>query len=111
MDTSDEGIYHAIIRTECDTLSTQKSTVTMKVISSVKEISEIRVFPQPADNFIYIENLETTVGQLALYDMFGTMIRSIEIQEGKATISTEDIPSGIYIMRMSTGNIPITIIH
>jgi hypothetical protein len=55
--------------------------------------------------------LETTVGQLALYDMFGTMIRSIEIQEGKATISTEDIPSGIYIMRMSTGNIPITIIH
>jgi hypothetical protein len=111
MDTSDEGIYHAIIRTECDTLSTQKATVKLKVMSSVKEMSEVRVFPQPANNTISIEHVETSIGQLILYDMFGTMIRSIEIKEGKAIISTEDIPSGIYIMRMSTGNIPITIIH
>jgi hypothetical protein len=55
--------------------------------------------------------LETGFGQLTLYDMFGTMIRSIEIQEGKAIISTEDIPSGIYMMRFSSENIPITIIH
>jgi len=111
MDTSDEGIYHAIIRTECDTLSTQKTTVKMKVMSSVKEMSKVRVFPQPARNIINIENLETGFGQLTLYDMFGTMIRSIEIQEGKAIISTEDIPSGIYMMHFSSENIPITIIH
>ena len=111
MDTSDEGIYHAIIRTECDTFSTQKTSVNMKVMSSVKEISEVRVFPQPAMNIINIENLETGFGQLTLYDMFGTMMRSIEIQEGKAIISTEDIPSGIYMLRLSSGTIPITIIH
>ena len=111
MDTSDEGIYHAIIRTECDTLSTQKTTVNMKVMSSVKEMSEVRVFPQPAMNIINIENLETGFGQLTLYDMFGTMMRSIEIQEGEAIISTEDIPSGIYMLRLSYGTIPITIIH
>jgi hypothetical protein len=111
MDTSDEGIYHAIIRTECDTLLTQKTTVKMKVMSSVKEISKIRLFPQPAKNIINIENLEITVGQLKVYDMFGTMIRSIEIQEDKAIISTEDIPSGLYILRLDSQSIPITIIH
>ena len=71
----------------------------------------MRVFPQPAMNIINIENLETGFGQLTLYDMFGTMMRSIEIQEGKAIISTEDIPSGIYMLRLSYGTIPITIIH
>jgi len=111
MDSSDQGIYHAVIRTECDTLSTQKTRVNMKVMSSVKEITDVRVFPQPADNIITIEHLESSKGQLTLYDMFGTMIRSIEIQEGKAIIYTEDIPSGIYMMRFSSENIPITIIH
>jgi hypothetical protein len=111
MDTSDEGIYHLIIRTECDTISTQKTTVTMKVMSSVKEMSEVRVFPQPADNIIKIENVDRTIGQLKVYDMFGTMIRSIEIQEGKANIRTEDIPSGVYILRLDSQSIPITIIH
>ena len=111
MDTSDEGIYHSIIRTECDTISTQKTTVTMKVMSSVKEMSEVRVFPQPADNIIKIENVDRTIGQLKLYDMFGTMIRSNEIQEGKANIRIEDIPSGVYILRLDSQSIPITIIH
>jgi hypothetical protein len=111
MDTSDEGIYHSIIRTECDTISTQKTTVTMKVMSSVKEMSEVRVFPQPADNIIKIENVDRTIGQLKVYDMFGTMIRSIEIQEGKANIRIEDIPSGVYILRLDSQSIPITIIH
>jgi len=111
MDSSDQGIYHAVIRTECDTLSTQKTRVNMKVMSSVKEITDVRVFPQPANAIIHIEHLESSRGQLTLYDMFGTMIRSIEIQEGKAILSTEDIPSGIYMMRFSSENIPITIIH
>jgi hypothetical protein len=111
MDTSDEGQYHAMIRTTCDTLTSQKTMLNMKVMSSVKEMSEIRVFPQPADNIIYIENLNTSIGQLIVYDMFGTTIRSIEIQEGKAIISTEDIPSGIYMMRISSDIIPINIIH
>ena len=111
MDSSDQGIYHAVIRTECDTLSTQKTTVNMKVMSSVKEMSDVRVFPQPANTIIHIEHLESSRGQLTLFDMFGTQMRRIEIQEGKAILSTDDIPSGIYMLRMSTGIIPITIIH
>ncbi|MFZ9978216.1 MAG: T9SS type A sorting domain-containing protein [Candidatus Kapaibacteriota bacterium] len=111
MDSSDQGIYHAVIRTECDTLSTQKTTVNMKVMSSVKEMSDVRVFPQPANTIIHIEHLESSRGQLTLFDMFGTQMRSLEIQEGKAILSTDDIPSGIYMLRMSTGIIPITIIH
>jgi hypothetical protein len=111
MDTSDEGQYHAMIRTTCDTLTSQTTMLSMKVMSSVKEMSEIRVFPQPADNIIYVENLNTSIGQLIVYDMFGTIIRSIEIQEGKAICNTEDIPSGIYMMRISSDIIPINIIH
>lgn len=111
MDTSDEGMYHAVIRTECDTLSTQKTMVNMKVMSSVKEMSAMRVFPQPANTIINIEHLERASSQITLIDMFGTKMKSVEIQEGKAIISTDGIPSGIYMLRMSSGTIPITIIH
>jgi hypothetical protein len=111
MDTSDEGQYHAMIRTTCDTLTSQKTMLNMKVMSSVKEMSEIRVFPHPADNVINIENVDRSISQLKVYDMFGTTIRSTEIQEGKAFILTEDIPSGVYILRMDSRSIPITIIH
>lgn len=111
MDSSDQGIYHAVIRTKCDTLSTQKTRVKMKVMSSVKEITGVRVFPQPANTIIHIEHLESSRGQLTLFDMFGTQMRSLEIQEGKAILSTDDIPSGIYMLRMTSGIIPITIIH
>ena len=111
MDTSDEGQYYAMIRTTCDTLTSQTTMLSMKVMSSVKEMSEIRVFPHPADNIIKIENIEQAMGQLLVYDIFGAIIRSIEIQEGKAHISTEDLPSGQYILRVHSRSIPITIIH
>ena len=111
MDSSDQGIYHAVIRTECDTLSTKKTIVNMKVMSAVKEMPDVRVFPQPANTIIHIEHLESSRGQLTLFDMFGTKMRSLEIQEGKAILSTDDIPSGVYMLRMSSGIIPITIIH
>jgi len=111
MDTSDEGLYYAVIRTVCDTLSTQKTMVKIKVMSSVREFTDVKIFPQPADNIITIEHLERSIGKLVLYDTFGTAIKSFEIQDGKAIISTEELPAGLYILHLHEQSVPIIITH
>lgn len=111
MDTSDEGLYYAVIRTVCDTLSTQKTMVKIKVMSSVREFTDVKIFPQPADNIITIEHLERSIGKLVLYDTFGTAMKSFEIQDGKAIISTEELPAGLYILHLNEQSVPIIITH
>lgn len=111
MDTSDEGLYYAVIRTVCDTLSTQKTMVKIKVMSSVREFTDVKIFPQPADNIITIEHLERSIGKLVLYDTFGTAMKSFEIQDGKAIISTEELPAGLYILHLHEQSVPIIITH
>jgi len=111
MDTSDEGLYYAVIRTVCDTLSTQKTILKIKVMSSVREFTDVKIFPQPADNIITIEHLERSIGKLVLYDTFGTAMKSFEIQDGKAIISTKELPAGLYILHLNEQSVPIIITH
>jgi len=111
MDTSDEGLYYAVIRTVCDTLSTKKTMVKIKVMSSVREFSDVKIFPQPADNIITIEYLERSICKLVLYDTFGTAMKSFDIQDGKAIISTEELPAGLYILHLNKQSVPIIITH
>ena len=83
----------------------------LKVMSSVREFTDVKIFPQPADNIITIEHLERSIGKLVLYDTFGTAIKSFEIQDGKAIISTEELPAGLYILHLHEQSVPIIITH
>ena len=111
MDSSDEGTYHAVIRNICDTLISQKITLNMKKMSSVQELSGFKIYPQPADNVIIIEGFDFEQGQVTLFDIFGASIRDIKFAEGKAILSSKDIPSGMYMLRFISQSIPIIIIH
>jgi hypothetical protein len=111
MDSSDEGTYHAVIRNICDTLISQKVTLNMKKMSSVQELSGFKIYPQPADNVIIIEGFDFEQGQVTLFDIFGASIREIKFAEGKVILSSKDIPSGMYMLRLNSHSIPIIIIH
>lgn len=111
MDSSDEGTYHAVIRNICDTLISQKVTLNIKKMSSVQELSGFKIYPQPADNVIIIEGFDFEQGQVTLFDIFGASIRDIKFAEGKAILSSKDIPSGMYMLRLISQSIPIIIIH
>jgi hypothetical protein len=111
MDSSDEGTYHAVIRNICDTLISQKVVLSIKKISSVQELSRFKIYPQPADNVIIIEGFDVEQGQATLFDIFGASKSDIKFAEGKAILSSKDIPSGMYMLRLISQSIPIIIIH
>lgn len=59
--------------------------------------NKIKVFPNPANNFIKIET--EGLSRIMLYSMTGELLKK-EWQEDKttSTINLEDLPSGIYIL-------------
>ena len=75
------------------------------VTTNVK-MPELSVFPNPASASLTIElsdsyDTKTTTG--LLYDAQGKLVRSFLIQGSYHELNTSDLPSGIYILKVSDG--------
>lgn len=66
--------------------------------------SNIVIYPNPASQYVRIDNGETDLlDSVRIYDLVGKSIRSvIAIRSAHTTISTADLPSGIYLMEIKT---------
>jgi uncharacterized Ntn-hydrolase superfamily protein len=63
--------------------------------------SSIKVYPNPVSDIIYLES-KTTLTSIRLHDAMGKLIinKKDDLQNGRITISTEDIQNGIYFISM-----------
>ncbi len=61
----------------------------------------IRVYPNPANDYITID--ATSSYLLGIYDMSGRVLLQQKVNSGTNLISTEDLNSGIYIIRIENG--------
>ena len=62
------------------------------------------VFPNPANNNIYIEVSEKGTFKAELYDMMGRMAKSTESTNGNTVLSVKDVPAGMYLLRLSNAD-------
>ncbi len=65
--------------------------------------SEIKIYPNPASNTIFIDLINKNQALLKLFDSFGRMILQENINE-KSIIDLENIPSGIYFYIIESGD-------
>jgi Secretion system C-terminal sorting domain len=66
------------------------------------ELKEIKVFPNPASDFVYVETEQTTEAQI--YTIQGNLIRHLTFDEVLKPIDVSNMPPGIYILRiLATG--------
>jgi uncharacterized protein YkuJ len=69
-----------------------------------KTISEISVYPNPATEYINIENRQNfSDTNISLVSLTGELISKRKMN-GKLTISVSDIPAGLYLLRIESGN-------
>ncbi len=98
---------------ECGSL--KWDTVVVRVgYTGLAELSgkwlELSVYPNPADDFIELkiedEKLKIENGLFEIINSLGQVIREEELQfkEGKASIDTKDLESGVYVMTLKSGN-------
>ncbi|MFM8840952.1 MAG: hypothetical protein ACKOFB_07635 [bacterium] len=112
MDTSKSGRYAAVIRNQCDTIGTVKSLISVRMPSSVEEEKSVLIFPQPAERILHIQS-NNSVGLLraVLMNVHGKILRNCDVISGKGIMSIDDIPSGLYFIRMSDMVYPCIIHH
>ena len=68
----------------------------------------MKVYPNPASNLLQIDwNNTIDHGQLELLDVNGRQLitRSIPAGEQSSLISTDNLPEGLYMLRLQRGNL------
>lgn len=112
MDTSKSGRYALLIRNQCDTLASVKAVLSVTMPSSVEEGQSILLFPQPAERVLHLQaNNNNDVMSAFLMNVHGTVLRICDVVAGKGFMLIDDIPSGLYFIRMSDVVYPCIIHH
>jgi len=62
--------------------------------------ADINIYPNPASTSVTINNNTGQDITGALYDITGRAVMTASLQKGRNTISTMELPSGHYIMRL-----------
>lgn len=76
-----------------DTLCSRTSTTTI----ASEKIPKIKIYPNPASNFITINN---PIGeQIEILDLSGRLIRMVPVNGEIQTIPIQDLPNGAYVIR------------
>ena len=75
-------------------------------LNTIPELEEehIKIFPQPADQFLFISNDIRDNAIVTIYSMTGETVLSTEINFGKQTIDIRHLHPGTYLIQMHLKN-------
>ena len=73
--------------------------------TSVPELinGSIRVFPNPADDVLYVDLSNAGIQSVGLYDLLGRAVTDVcdTPQQGIAEINVRNLPAGVYVLRVT----------
>jgi len=62
----------------------------------------MKIYPNPANDRVTIENKYKESFILKIYDLMGTLVRNELIQGDKKQINVEDLSNGVYIIEFTS---------
>ena len=74
-----------------------------KVNINFKPLIDIRIFPNPASDFITIESTNN-LGEIEIYNLKGELIQRESIQAESHQLPINTLPSGLYILKSRYGS-------
>lgn len=113
---SDEDVY-MLGGTNSNPLVIDNETVNPNILTSNKflakltktptstqayTIPDIKIYPNPAGETIHISNPQILVGTINIYNTMGQVLATQKIQDKEISISTENLPNGIYMVQLKT---------
>jgi len=98
VDNGDEVIMNNIALTGVENLATEKFNV----------LSEIKVYPNPVNNLVKVE-ANTVVDQIVFYNIYGQVVKQFAPRNSTSEINVESLSTGIYLMKIISGNSEKTI--
>jgi len=102
--------FNSAVRTDTATItaldtiivSDQIITVTETYISGIpdNELLDIRVFPNPTNDFIIIEGANDEFNQIRVYDIKGTLIINQKLTSNQKMVNVKSLVSGTYFIHL-----------
>ncbi len=88
--------------------NTATNTITRPAsITNVSASLPVKIYPNPATDLIYVENLAG--GELSIISMNGSMVMSRNIDANKTSIDVSSLADGVYIIKTVNNNATSTI--
>jgi len=75
---------------------------------NINSESEISLYPNPAKNCFFISNKNLDINSISIIDINGRKIKTIIPTKKIACISCNEIPSGIYFVKLFSNNLVYT---
>lgn len=87
-----------------DDWSTEEAgeTRSAKATPNNNDTSSLVVYPNPTDNLLYVELLNSVIENVLIYDLQGRVVESaMSIKDGFTLINVSTIPAGVYLIRVT----------
>jgi len=65
------------------------------------------VYPNPSTGILHID-ADEFVSQVALLDIGGNTVKTVQVDGHRTTLNLQDIPSGIYLLKITGDNVSVT---
>ncbi len=106
--TNDENIRFKICEYNEDDDSTFSFTNAVSVVadfSRIEKANNVKIYPNPVFNVLYINNIPTECEQFEILDYNGKIIKKINVSGSSATFDVSRLPQGIYFLKINNSNI------
>ena len=103
------GLTHSECVTPAVTLTLFFFNSLQDILSNNEDVfvnEGVEVYPNPADNILFIKDQKYSSGRARIYDFTGKIVRDQNISSGQ--LSVAEIPSGPYILEWITDNYSYT---
>ncbi len=73
-------------------------------VDEVKNENQLQVYPNPANDLLYVRDTNGSEAQLKLLNLQGSLLRESQLNAGEAVINLQDLPVGIYLLQSGNGH-------
>ncbi len=94
--------YYVIVRNQFGCQSDTSNKIYNIGIDEIDLSKTIKVFPNPADEYVRIESNLLKMESIQVFNMYGSMIREIENAEKAYQLHVSDLQNGSYHLRILT---------
>jgi hypothetical protein len=72
------------------------------------ETENIKVYPNPAEDFVELSALSGQLSAVKIYNCLGMMVEKIEVNADEVEIKVTDYKPGVYFINIETNNSSVT---
>ena len=67
-------------------------------------LNDTKLFPNPTTNTITIQNNNVVMTEVAIYDVYGKLLRTVSVNDNTAVVNVADFANGMYFARIISEN-------